>query len=248
LPSWRRASVESLRTFRRSDWVALQLVGAVVLFQIVDTPTLRHLPAMRWYGEFTLMHTLLERTAPPIVLVLGASSNASVDLQMETTWSVAPLAIISMLRAASAETAEAARQVGDMSMRSFGSQRWETTIQALMDLCPVVVLDGRATSDAVDRELEWMSSENHRHKLVVFGPRAELAGSTRRLIRERRDCVASIESADEFCWFLMTVTRCRSELPSHERPAAARLSALRLDRQLHVLRREGVPGIDRRGH
>ena len=106
------------------------------------------------------------RSRPPTVLVLGASNANSFRLHGLVSDAVSPLRAVSLLHLTQAANTGPVPPRSDC-LRTIWSNDWHQVLLGLIELAPVVVLDGRAVTEATKRELHTLHDERRLERTVL---------------------------------------------------------------------------------
>lgn len=172
-----------------------------------------------FYFATLILWAWLRVSLPPAVLLLGESSPATLFFQVQVKRTSSPQRVVSMLDTRRADPLHNTAELALDTFRATGDEEWWDVVRQLMDLAPLIVVDGRTVSELVRREATHIlcSSSVERTIFVELESGvcpllddvqdAALANASQRRTRCRRlsaaatlDIIATVQQADWSSW------------------------------------------------
>jgi hypothetical protein len=119
-----------------------------------------------YFGSFFLViavKVMIRRCRPPAVLLLGSSSVRSSTLQMKVQETVTPLLVTTCLQYDS--SSELWQQTFDFLSYRTSDDHWRRVVTSLIQLSPLVVIDVRAMTEAIEFEVQLALKAVERNRL-----------------------------------------------------------------------------------
>jgi hypothetical protein len=154
-----------LRILGALQWVAIAGGLAIILSQLRGEPSLLLL-ALGLYFVITGLGQRQQQRVPAALLVLGASSNEQISLQVAIRQKLFPFRPVSLLQTGVAKIDM--RIPGDC-FRIDREIEWQTAVFAFCRSLPLIVLDARNITPFVEHEIEHVLAGPYVHKTLFIG-------------------------------------------------------------------------------
>jgi len=170
-----------------------------------------------------LFFTFIRTTTPPAVVFLGTSDVADLKWHWTLLFRARPLRVVSCLDLTNAQAPVGSWNLTFDCFRSPPDQDWWETVQALLRLTPIILIDGTVVTEDLKREVGSLLDSGQAWKcIVLLGPKGER--DLLDALEIPKGLLCAIPTGDVVP--LVTQILARGELPSPGRPVAQVAGAL----------------------